>query len=147
MLKTITAIILCCCAITANAENNYDKTFMADIKELMYATGSDKMAMQVMNQMVESFKSSTPSVPEEFWQKFQAKSKGDDFVDLIAPVYAKHFTHDEIISLRNFYKTPLGQKVIATMPAVMQESMALGGAWGQKLGEEIIQEMAAAGYN
>lgn len=36
-----------------------------------------------------------------------------------------------------FYKTPLGRKLIRTMPVVIQESMAAGQQWGASLEPEI----------
>ncbi len=44
-----------------------------------------------------------------------------------------NFTLDDIKALRAFYATPLGQKLIATLPAVTQQGMAAGQTWGQKI--------------
>jgi hypothetical protein len=37
------------------------------------------------------------------------------------PVYARHFTVDELHQLLAFYKSPVGAKALRTMPAVMAE--------------------------
>lgn len=60
-----------------------------------------------------------------------------ELVDLIIPVYHNHFTHDEIKKLISFYKSPIGTKVIAVMPGLVQESMSVGQRWGQSLGPQI----------
>jgi len=39
------------------------------------------------------------------------------------PLYDKFFTEDELKGLLSFYKSPVGQKSIVVMPALMQESM------------------------
>ena len=55
----------------------------------------------------------------------------------MAPLYARHFTTDEIRQMAAFYRSPLGAKILTTMPAVMGESMALG----QKVMTPRIQKM------
>lgn len=39
------------------------------------------------------------------------------------PLYDKFFTEDELKGLLSFYRSPVGQKSIDVMPALMQESM------------------------
>ncbi len=51
----------------------------------------------------------------------------------IIDVWASNFTLDDLKGLRAFYTTPLGQKLIATLPAVTQQGMAAGQNWGQKI--------------
>ena len=43
----------------------------------------------------------------------------------IAELYEKHFTHDEILQLTEFYRSPLGQKTITGLPAIMKDAMAV----------------------
>ncbi|MDT8386626.1 MAG: DUF2059 domain-containing protein [Thiogranum sp.] len=59
------------------------------------------------------------------------------FSTLMIPLYDKHYTHEDIKGLVQFYKTELGQKTIKLMPVLMQESMAVGQQWGRALGPEI----------
>jgi hypothetical protein len=47
-------------------------------------------------------------------------------------LYSKHFTEDEILEMTAFYRTPLGQKALATMPAIMSDSMNLAMSSVQK---------------
>ena len=56
----------------------------------------------------------------------------------MGPLYARHFTVDEIRQLAAFYRSPIGVKMLATMPAVMSESMALG----QKVMIPRVQKLA-----
>ncbi len=99
-----------------------------------------------MNQMLIPMKQAIPDVPDEFWTKFLAKVDANELVELIVPIYAKHFTHDEIKQLLAFYQTPLGQKMIANQPAIMQESMEAGQEWGGQLGRQVAKELEAEGY-
>jgi uncharacterized protein len=38
-------------------------------------------------------------------------------------IYARHFTEDEMHQVSAFYKSPVGAKMLASMPQLMQESM------------------------
>lgn len=43
-----------------------------------------------------------------------------------ANLYARHFTADELRQITAFYKTPVGVKMLASMPQLMTESMQMG---------------------
>lgn len=45
----------------------------------------------------------------------------DDIVQAMIPAYQKHFTKTEIEAMNNFYSSPVGQKVLQELPAVIQE--------------------------
>ncbi len=120
--------------------------FEADIRKLMEISGTADLAAQLMDQMLVPLKQAVPDVPEEFWEAFMAKVDTDEVIALNVPIYAKYFTHEEVRQLLAFYSAPLGQKIIATMPLVMQESFAAGQQWGQRLGQQVVDELAAEGY-
>lgn len=50
----------------------------------------------------------------------------DDMINEIVPLYARHFTVDEIHQMAVFYKTPVGTKMLTVMPQLMGESMQIG---------------------
>jgi hypothetical protein len=49
----------------------------------------------------------------------------DDMIAEMVPLYAETYTLDEIHQLTAFYASPLGQKMQATMPALMSRSMQI----------------------
>jgi hypothetical protein len=59
----------------------------------------------------------------------------------MVPVYAKHFTHDEIRALLTFYGSDLGRKTVAVMPMALQEGARIGQAWANELAPEIRTEL------
>jgi hypothetical protein len=65
----------------------------------------------------------------------------NELLDQIAVLYAQRLTTDELIEIANFYKSPIGVKFVQIQPELMQQSAALGQAWGRKIGEEIEQEV------
>ncbi|MCX7380310.1 MAG: DUF2059 domain-containing protein [Alphaproteobacteria bacterium] len=58
----------------------------------------------------------------------------------IIDVWAANFTVEDLKALRSFYATPLGQKLIATLPAVTQQGMSAGQAWGQRIYQASINK-------
>ncbi|MDR0732081.1 MAG: DUF2059 domain-containing protein [Treponema sp.] len=87
-----------------------------------------------------------PGVPAAFWTVFQSKLDMDGFVDLFIPVYDKYFTHDEIKGLLQFYESPVGRKLLAVTPLITQDSYGIGQTWGEKLAQDIIEELIRQGY-
>jgi len=39
-----------------------------------------------------------------------------------------------------FYESPAGQRMLSTLPQLMQESMEIGQEWGEKVGRQAAQE-------
>ena len=55
--------------------------------------------------------------------------------DGMAQIYANEFTEQELKDLVTFYKSPLGQKLIAAEPRAIQFSMAYMKQWAQNFAE------------
>ena len=50
----------------------------------------------------------------------------DEMFAEMTPLYARHFTAAEIGQMSTFYKSPVGKKMLSTMPQIMSESMQIG---------------------
>lgn len=109
----------------------------ADIRTLMDQMGSADMAGEMMQQM----KQMEAQFPEGFLELFLEKADPKDLIELIIPIYHKHFNHDEIKGLIEFYKTPLGKKLTESLSQITQDSMIAGQQWGQKIAMETMQEL------
>jgi hypothetical protein len=53
----------------------------------------------------------------------------------MARIYANEFTEQELKDLVTFYKSPLGQKLLAAEPRAIQFSMSYMREWAQQFGE------------
>jgi uncharacterized protein len=115
----------------------------AAIRELLELTGAGKLGQQVVLQLVPALKASMPQLPEAFWTSFTQDVNPEEMVDLVVPIYAAHFTSEEIEQLVVFYKSPIGRRVTAELPVVMQESMAAGQQWGARLGQRAYDKAMA----
>jgi uncharacterized protein len=58
----------------------------------------------------------------------------------MAKIYANDFTEQEMKDLTAFYKSPLGQKVLATEPRSIQESMNYMSQWAQAFSQTVANE-------
>lgn len=117
-----------------------------DIRLLLDLSGSGKIAEQMVNQMIGIFSGQNPNVPQEFWDGFRKQAKADDFIELIVPIYAAHFSGDEVKELIKFYQSPIGKKLVKEQPLMMTESMQVGQAWGARLGAKISRQLQEKGF-
>src|SRR6266436_2234548 len=63
--------------------------------------------------------------------------------DGMAKIYANEFTEQELKDLVTFYKSPLGQKLLATEPRAIQFSMSYMQQWGQFFTQTVNGEFRA----
>jgi hypothetical protein len=112
-----------------------------DIRKLLEVTGSAKLGQQVLAQMMNTFRSTNPKVPDEFWDQVQKEFDAGTMIDLVVPIYEKHLTHDDVRGMLAFYQSPLGQKLIAVTPAITQESMQAGQQWGLGIAQRIQKRL------
>ncbi len=61
----------------------------------------------------------------------------------MAQVYANEFTEQELQGLVTFYKSPLGQKLLASEPRAIQLSMAYMNQWAQAFAEVVNGQFRA----
>lgn len=115
-----------------------EKASSESIRVLMNKTGSGELGVIVMNQMLPALKRMVPEAPEEFWQDFMAEVSPDELVNMVIPVYQKHLSQADVDAINEFYDTEAGRKLIKSMPAIAQESMAVGQKWGQDIAEKVI---------
>lgn len=118
----------------------------AKIRELLRVTGSGKLALQMVDQMLDGFRTALPDVPAAFWDAFRSEIKPGDFEELIVPIYEKHYDEAELQGLLDFYGSPLGRKMLEEMPGIMTESMEAGKKWGRDLAGKVIERLRRNGY-
>jgi hypothetical protein len=102
-----------------------------------------QMSEVTVSQMTDSIRAVRPDLPPEVFDAL-AESVNEvidehlgEFETLVVPIYDRHFSLADLQGLITFYQTPLGQKLIQTLPAVTQESTVAGQQWGASLGPEI----------
>ncbi len=74
-------------------------------------------------------------------QKLAGREK--EIGDGMATVYANQFSEQELKDLVVFYKSPLGQKLLAAEPRAIQFSMSYMNQWAQTFAETVNGEFRA----
>ncbi len=127
-----------------------DPARIAAAKELMEVAGSAKqfdIVVPLISQQLEAaFINLKPDHAAEIKEVFQVipekfSQRKQELLDQIAALYAERLTAAELNEIIGFYKSPIGAKFVQLQPELVQQSMALGQAWGRKIGEEIDQEV------
>jgi len=133
-------------ALGTSAFGIYSQTKNDDIIRLLKVSGTEKMMDQMLDILIPQFKQLVPGIPDAFWVKFKEKMNINEFILAYVPVYNKFYTQDEIKQLIKFYESPIGKKLVEVTPLLTQESMAIGQKWGEKLGQDIVNELIKDGF-
>lgn len=144
MKKLIILLGILVLASTAHAQVEPAKE--QDIRKLLELTVSAKIGIQVIDNLIGSFKTNLPDVPDAFWAEFRQDINEDDLLEMVIVIYDKHFTHEDIKGLIAFYETPLGRKITDKLPLISQESMQAGAKWGEEIAQKAITTLQKRGY-
>lgn len=62
----------------------------------------------------------------------------------VSHLYAKCFSEQEMKDLTNFYRTPLGQKMLKSLPEIFKQTLAIGVKHTQGHGHELEDQLEKA---
>jgi len=121
-------------------------------KELIDLKGATKVFDPVVAGVVEYHKNvfiqTNPTLArdiEAVAQKLVAElqSRKAELHQQLARIYAEHFTNQELKDALAFYRSPLGRKLIAEEPKVLDDAMQSADEWSKKLAAEVVTKMRA----
>jgi uncharacterized protein len=125
----------------ANAAATKDE----NIHKLLTLTDARGTFKRALETQISSMRANVPQVPPKFWDEVLKEVDADKFVELLVPVYDKHFSNEELEGMIAFYETPLGKKLVAKLPQIMAESAAAGDKYGQEIANKVIKRMQEEG--
>jgi uncharacterized protein len=138
---------------TAPTSSAIDPQKEARIRELMDLTGAKNLGQELVRAGMEQFRStvqdSQPDNPrakqfvDAFVARFQKHFDPDTLTERIIPIYDKYLTNDDLKGLIDYYHSPLGQRMLKSLPELTRESQATGFAMGQKAAQETMDELKA----
>lgn len=141
MRVVIAAAIVGVIGITAVAQERKEKaSHEQKARKLLELSEMPKNARLMVDTMIEAFRS-TPDLPPGFVERFKAEAKPEEFVELLVPVYVKHFSEDDLEAIIAFYETPAGKRMVKAQGDLARETQATGQKWGQDLGKKIAEEL------
>ncbi|MEI6178615.1 MAG: DUF2059 domain-containing protein [Verrucomicrobiota bacterium] len=140
MKNLLLAAMIAAISLIAPAHAEITKEKRQEVEKMLQLTGMEKLFVQMKTQMLSGLKSKLTSVPDSFWEKFQEKMDTHELVEKIIPLYDKYYTLEDLKAINAFYESPVGKKILTTLPQIMQESMKIGQEWGEKIGRQAVEE-------
>jgi len=110
----------------------------------MYASAVPNIVQQTKDQLLQSnlnYQNDLNEVAVVVAQKLAGREK--EIGDGMAMIYANEFTEQELKELVVFYKSPLGQKLLASEPRAIQLSMSYMNQWARNFSEVVNGEFRA----
>ena len=154
------AVILVFIQTRAVSAEQASHEFQNDTMTLLQMTGAANLGLQMgtatTNQIIDLLRKQDPDIPQKAVDAIKDEisklfaEEISTMLDAVVPIYAKHFSHEELKGLISFYKTTLGQKTIKVLPQIMNESMLAGQVWGKslepKLRKRLSERLKAEGF-
>lgn len=81
-----------------------------------------------------------PGVTAALQKEFNDPKLIDQLYNQLVPLYASHFTADEVKALTAFYRSPVGKKTLEVMPVLMGESAQVAQKLVQERAKRVIQQ-------
>src|SRR5919201_2900565 len=133
----ITALMLLIASAGAAAQSRAARPSRESVLRLLDAMGSVKTMAEVMDQTVSTqadyLAKMRPDIPAEVMADLVSDAKKEikpqELLDMLVPIYQKHFSASDIQALLAFYDSPVGRKVALEMPRIATESMQVGQQW------------------
>ena len=110
----------------------------------MYANAVPNIVQQTKDTLLQSnlnYQKDLNEVAVIVAQRLSGREK--EIGDGMAQIYANEFTEQELKDLVTFYKSPLGQKLLASEPRAIQFSMSYMNQWAQQFAEIVNGEFRA----
>lgn len=135
MKRLFLAIAFAVLSVTGFAQSADEPASKDDILLYLRTMHSHDMLQTVMQVQVQSMRQlfhdmleKEGKLPADFDSRFNQvmgdlvkNMPMDELIEAMIPAYQKHFTKGDIEAMNAFYSSPVGQKVLEQLPAVIQE--------------------------
>ncbi len=109
------------------------------IRRLFEINGVKTVQERSLDQIMEQFR--TMGLSSEFIDKFKDRFDVEEVLDMNVRVHAEHLEEEVVDALLAFYGTKAGQSYAEAFPVITEESMRAGMEYGQRIGQEVAEEM------
>jgi hypothetical protein len=149
---SILALALAAMALPAHAQQPPSANAIALAKEIIALKGGngiyDPVVPQIIDRARTIFIQSNPMLTaplNEVAAKLRAEltPRVAELINDGARLYALRFTEPELKDVLAFYKSPIGRKMVAQEPVILDESAANMDTWANKFAEEVISKFRA----
>ena len=129
MKKVLLPLILLFSLNSINSQENYKSLLI----EYMTAQGQFETFNATIDQMGTMM---GVTIKDEDREEFTNDVMGS-LIELLVPVYKKHFTVEDLKDAIQMYKTPIGKKISEKTPIIAQETMQVSMQWGMELSQKM----------
>ena len=135
---------------TASAQQRPSSAALAAANELITIKGAkslyDPLIVGVVEKAKGLFLQTNPMLGKDLNEvaaslRSEFAPRSAEAMSATAKLYADRFTEQELKDAVAFYKSALGRKLVATEPAIADESVRATAQWAEKLSEEIVSRM------
>jgi uncharacterized protein len=121
------------------------------IRHLMDITGTGRLGNNMTTVVSEQVKNAmSRRLPadrlqkfmDDFNQKLSTRSPATQVEDAQIPIYAQHFSLQDLQAMIQFYESPVGQEMVKQLPDVLQQSQMAGAAIERKAALDTLQDMS-----
>ncbi|HUJ29727.1 MAG TPA: DUF2059 domain-containing protein [Candidatus Acidoferrum sp.] len=121
------------------------------IRQLMELTGSAKLGDSMTEVLTSQVKTAVgrnmtqdrlQKFMEDFNQKLSARAPAGAVTNAEVPIYAQHFSMEDLQGMIQFYESAIGQRMVKALPQVMQESQQKGANIERGVALDTLKEMA-----
>lgn len=119
-------------------EKSAEEVFKQKIRRLIVLEGGGLSAKQ---QLLQGMRITIPGGSDEFYEILISDDDVELFIEMLVPIYKKHFTVEEIDASIAFYETALGQQIAKKQQLLVADVMKASFDWGQKLGPKIMDRL------
>lgn len=129
MKKVLLPLILLFSLNSINSQENYKSLLI----EYMTAQGQFETFNATIDQMGTMM---GVTIKDEDREEFTNDVMGS-LIELLVPVYQKHFSVEDLKDAIQMYKTPIGKKISEKTPIIAQETMQASMQWGMELSQKM----------
>ena len=129
MKKVLLTLILLFSLNSINSQENYKSLLI----EYMTAQGQFETFNATIDQMGTMM---GVNIKEEEREEFTNDVMGS-LIELLVPIYQKHFSVEDLKDAIQMYKTPIGKKISEKTPIIAQETMQASMQWGMELSQKM----------
>ncbi len=147
---TAVAVALVVFALPGHAQSKPSPAAMATAEQLIQITGATSLFNPLIPGVVEQakllFLQQNPGLAKDLNEvadklRDEYASRQAELIKHVAGLYVQRFTAAELKQLLAFYQSPLGKKLLAQQPLIVDASMKYAQDWANKLSDKVIEKM------
>ncbi len=142
----VIGLVLAAMAPTAHADDPRGLALAREVVETAHVGDTMIKLMPTfigqMRQLLSQQGAVDPKQVDLFLAKFQQRFNDGipNFIDLVAQVYARDFSDEDLQNLLAFYRSPTGQHLLEKQVVIAQGMAQVGSQWGKAIAQDILAE-------